>query len=92
MWDIWPRDSRELLAEFLRRHAHEFDADGLNVDPDNVLHPIHDQARSLLPPSPASGMLSDHDCLCRSVDSEVVLFVCCSADAFSVGSGQWLNA
>lgn len=45
MWDIWPRDSRKELEAFLRRHADEFAAEGVNVDVDTMLHPIHDQAR-----------------------------------------------
>lgn len=43
MWDIWPRDCREQLAAYMRGHAAEFAAEGLNVNPDNILHPIHDQ-------------------------------------------------
>ena len=43
MWDIWPRDCREQLAAFLRTHADEFAAEGLNINPPNILHPIHDQ-------------------------------------------------
>ena len=45
MWDIWPRDCREQLAAYMRGHAAEFAAEGLNVNPDNILHPIHDQVR-----------------------------------------------
>ncbi|CAL8466277.1 g5813 [Coccomyxa elongata] len=43
VWDIWPRDSREPLAAYLRAHAAEFAAEGLNLDPEKILHPIHDQ-------------------------------------------------
>ncbi|BDA43691.1 probable lysine-specific demethylase 3B at C-terminar half [Coccomyxa sp. Obi] len=43
VWDIWPRDCREQLSAYLRAHAAEFAAEGLNVNPDNILHPIHDQ-------------------------------------------------
>ncbi|CAL8468356.1 g7896 [Coccomyxa elongata] len=43
VWDIWPRDCREQLAAYMRGHAAEFAAEGLNVNPDNILHPIYDQ-------------------------------------------------
>ncbi|BDA51374.1 probable lysine-specific demethylase 3A at C-terminar half [Coccomyxa sp. Obi] len=43
VWDIWPRNSRDQLAAYLRAHAAEFAAEGLNLDPEKILHPIHDQ-------------------------------------------------
>ena len=46
MWDIWPRNSREQLAAFLRRHADEFAAEGVHIDPPSILHPIHGQVIS----------------------------------------------
>ena len=45
VWDIWPRDCREQLAAYLRAHAAEFVAEGMNLDPEKILHPIHDQVR-----------------------------------------------
>ena len=47
MWDIWPRGCRPKMERFLRRHAERFRAEGCSVDVDDILHPIHDQARPL---------------------------------------------
>ena len=47
LWHIWPRDSREAMERFLRRHAAEIAAEGCSVNPDDILHPIHDQVGPL---------------------------------------------
>ncbi len=49
LWHIWPRDSRPGMERFLRRHAAEFAREGCSVDPEDILHPIHDQVRPLCP-------------------------------------------
>ncbi len=47
LWHIWPRDSRPGMERFLRRHAAEFAREGCSVDPEDILHPIHDQVGPL---------------------------------------------
>ena len=38
------------MERFLRRHAPQIAAEGCSVDPDDILHPIHDQVRPIFSP------------------------------------------
>ena len=64
MWHIWPRDCREKMEKFLRRHAQDFANEGCSVEPNDILHPIHDQVSSWLPPRRGSAKAVLRQFLC----------------------------